>query len=197
MERMENELYHYWWYLTAMLVCLLISGYASGKVRNAYANFDRGRCSSGLTGHDAAVRLLRANQLSGISVGRVGGQLSDHYHPGKNVVNLSESTYDSPSVAAVAVAAHEIGHVLQNKNGYWPYRARAAIVPAVNLGSRLAIPLVLIGILLETQAKGRAEGVPWAKRAEAAANKVSLPKGEEELFTELYRQKMNSAGDKT
>ena len=150
MERMENELYHYWWYLTAMLVCLLISGYASGKVRSAYAKFDQVRCSSGLTGHDAAIRLLRANQLSGISVGKVGGQLSDHYHPDKHVVNLSESTYDSPSVAAVAVAAHEIGHVLQNENGYWPYRVRAAIVPAVNLGSRLAVPLVLIGILLET-----------------------------------------------
>ena len=144
------NLCHYWWYLMAMLVCLLISGYASGKVRSAYAKFDQVRCSSGLTGHDAAIRLLRANQLSGISVGKVGGQLSDHYHPDKHVVNLSESTYDSPSVAAVAVAAHEIGHVLQNENGYWPYRVRAAIVPAVNFGSRLAIPLVLIGILLET-----------------------------------------------
>ena len=142
-----------------MLVCLLISGYASGKVRSAYSKYDQVRCSSGMTGHDTAVQLLKANQLSDISVGKVGGLLSDHYHPSKNAVNLSESTYDSPSVAAVAVAAHEIGHVLQNKKGYLPYRVRTAIVPAVNLGSRLAIPLVLIGILMETgvAAAGRSD----------------------------------------
>lgn len=145
-----NELYGYWGFLLAMLVCLLISGYASGKVRSAYAKYDQVRCSSGMTGHTAAIRILQANQVSGISVGKVGGLLTDHYHPTKNVVNLSESTYNSASIAAVAVAAHEIGHVLQHKKGYLPYRVRTAIVPAVNFGSRLAMPLVLIGILLET-----------------------------------------------
>ena len=145
-----NELYGYWGFLLVMLVCLLISGYASGKVRSVYTKYDQVRCSSGMTGHDAAIRLLQANQISGISAGKVGGLLSDHYHPAKNVVNLSESTYNSTSIAAVAVAAHEIGHVLQNKKGYLPYRVRAAIVPVVNLGSRLATPLVLIGILLGT-----------------------------------------------
>ena len=141
-------MYGYWGYLAVMLICLLISGYASGKVRSAYTKYDQIRCSSGLTGHDAAVRLLSANQLFGIAVGKVGGLLSDHYQPAKHIVNLSESTHDSASVAAVAVAAHEVGHVVQNKKGYFPYRIRAAIVPVVNIGSRLAVPLVLIGLLL-------------------------------------------------
>jgi len=133
-----------------MLICLFVSGYASSRVRNAYTTYDQVPCRSGMTGHDTAIRLLQVNQLSGITVGKTGGFLSDHYNPGKNTVNLSESTYGSASVAAVAVAAHEIGHVWQNRNGFFPYRLRSAIVPVVNLGSRLAIPLVLIGILLDT-----------------------------------------------
>ena len=141
-------MFYGWGYLAAMLICLLLSGYASNKVRSTYGKYDQVRCASGMTGHDTAVRLLRANGVQDISVGKVGGQLTDHYHPAKQVVNLSESTSGSASVAAVAVAAHEIGHVLQNKRGYLPYRLRTAIVPAVNFGSRLAVPLVLIGILL-------------------------------------------------
>ena len=146
----ENVLYFDWRYLAAILVCLLVSGYAGGKVRSTYAKYDRVRCSSGMTGHDAAVRLLQAGQITDITVGKTGGVLSDHYHPVKHTVNLSESTYGSASVAAVAVAAHEVGHVLQNKWGYLPYRFRTAIVPVVNLGSGLAVPLVLIGVLLQT-----------------------------------------------
>lgn len=143
-------MYSYWGYLFAMLICLLISGYASSKVRSTYAKYDKIPCGSRMTGHDTAIRLLRANHIGHISVGKVGGLLSDHYHPAKQTVNLSESTSGSASVAAVAVAAHEIGHVLQNQHGYLPYRLRTAIVPAVNLGSRLAVPLVLVGILLES-----------------------------------------------
>ena len=141
-------MYYDWSYLAAMLLCLLISGYASGKVKSAYGKYNQVRCMSGMTGHETAVRLLRANGVMDIAVGRVGGQLTDHYHPAKQIVNLSDSTSGSASVAAVAVAAHEVGHVMQNKRGYWPYRLRTAIVPMVNFGSRLAIPLVLIGILL-------------------------------------------------
>ncbi len=143
-------MFYGWGYLAAMLLCLLLSGYASGKVRSTYGKYDQVRCKSGMTGHEAAVRLLRANGVQDISVGKVGGELTDHYHPAKRVVNLSDSSSGSASVAAVAVAAHEIGHVLQNKRGYWPYRVRTAIVPVVNFGSRLAVPLVLIGILLGT-----------------------------------------------
>jgi len=144
---MLNTYSGYW---LTMLVCILLSGYAGSRVRNTYAKYNQIPCRSRKTGRDAAITLLLANGISDISVGKVSGQLSDHYHPTKQIVNLSESTCDSASVAAVAVAAHEIGHVLQNKTGYLPYRIRAAIVPAVNLGSRLAIPLVLVGVLLET-----------------------------------------------
>jgi Zn-dependent membrane protease YugP len=79
----------------------------------------------------------------------VKGSLSDHYHPKKKIVNLSESTYGNDSIAAVAVAAHEIGHVMQKKKGYIPYKLRTALVPVVNIGSYLALPLVLLGMVLD------------------------------------------------
>ena len=152
-------MYSYWGYLPIMLIGLLISMYASGKVRSTYAKFDQIPCRSGITGHDAVVRLLRSQQIPEISVGKVGGLLTDHYHPGKQVINLSDGTYNSHSIAAVAVAAHEVGHAVQNKAGYGPYRLRTAIVPVVNFGSRLAVPLVLVGFLLSggISAAGRSD----------------------------------------
>lgn len=138
----------YFGFLIAILLCMAFSAFASGRVKNAFAKYDKVRCRSGYSGYDTAARLMRSGGVQGISIGSVPGVLSDHYHPAKHIVNLSESTYGSRSVAAVAVAAHEIGHVLQNKRGYLPYRIRTAIVPVVNFGSRLAVPLVLVGILL-------------------------------------------------
>ena len=150
-------MFYYGEYLIAMFICMAISAIASSRVRSAYGKYDKVRCRSGLTGYDAAVRLLSNNQASDISVGKVSGMLSDHYNPARSIVNLSESTYGSSSVAAVAVAAHEIGHVMQKKDGYVPYRLRTAIVPVVNLGSRLAMPLVLIGLLLDTGVRAAGE----------------------------------------
>ena len=98
-----------------------------------------------------ARRLLSANGIRDISIGRVRGRLTDHYHPKKKIVNLSEGVYGNDSVAAVAVAAHEIGHVMQNKKGYLFYKIRTALVPITNFGSRLALPLVLVGFLLILQ----------------------------------------------
>jgi Zn-dependent membrane protease YugP len=92
---------------------------------------------------------MKSNGVKDIRVGRVKGELSDHYHPKKKVVNLSESVYGNDSVAAVAVAAHEIGHVMQKKKGYVPYKLRTALVPVVNIGSYLALPLVLVGLILD------------------------------------------------
>ena len=140
---------NYLTYYALGILCLLLSLAAGSKVKNTYAKYDKVRTRMGITGYDAAQRLIRTNHITGITVGRVSGTLSDHYDPGKGVVNLSESTYGSASVAAVAVAAHEMGHVMQKKTGYLFYRIRTAIVPVVNIGSRLAIPLVLIGLLLE------------------------------------------------
>ena len=142
----------YLWFTLAILACMLFSAYASSKVKTSFEKHNRTRCRSGMTGYDTVTRLLRTNQIYDISVGRVQGALSDHYHPTKQIVNLSESTYGSNSIAAVAVAAHEMGHVMQKKNGYLFYNIRTALVPVVNFGSKLAMPLVLIGLLLDFSA---------------------------------------------
>ena len=132
-----------------MIVCALLCASASAKVNSAYKAYGGMPNSSRMTGYDAAVRLLRQNGVTDITVGRVRGHLTDHYHPTKKVVNLSESVYGDPSIAAVAVAAHEIGHVMQKKKGYVFYRLRTILVPITNIGSRLALPLVLVGLLLD------------------------------------------------
>ncbi len=136
-------------FMGAVFVCILLSAIASRKVRSSFAKYDNVRCSSGMTGYDTAVRLMQANNVNGISVGCVKGNLADHYHPTKSIVNLSESTYNSSSVSAVAVAAHEMGHVMQKQHGYFFYNVRTALVPVVNFGSMLSMPLVLIGLLLD------------------------------------------------
>lgn len=139
----------YYGFYIALLACLALSAWASNKVKTTYAKYDQVPNRLRMTGYEAAKRLLSLGGVTDISVGKVAGTLSDHYHPVKKVVNLSDATYGSTSVAAVAVAAHEIGHVMQNKTGYLFYRIRTLIVPVVNIGSRLAMPLVLIGFLLE------------------------------------------------
>lgn len=143
-------MYYYYLIFTGLiLVCLIFAGRASAKVRSTYAAFREVGTRSHATGYDTAVKLLRANGVKDISVGRVKGELTDHYHPTKKTVNLSESVYGSDSVAAVAVAAHEIGHVMQKKRGYLPYKLRTLLVPLTNIGSRLALPLVLLGLVLD------------------------------------------------
>lgn len=139
----------YMWFMAAILVCMIFSGFASRKVKTAFSKHDKTRCRSGYTGYDTVTRLMRSNGVRGISVGSVRGFLTDHYHPTKSIVNLSESTYSNDSVAAVAVAAHEMGHVMQRQEGYALYKLRTALVPVVNFGSHLAMPLVLVGLLLD------------------------------------------------
>lgn len=140
---------YYFFFLLILIPFIALSGWASAKVNSTYAAFDAVPNSSRMTGYDTAVRLLQRAGISDISVNRVRGRLTDHYHPAKKQVNLSESTYGSASVASVAVAAHEIGHVMQKQQGYVPYKLRAALVPVANIGSRLALPLVIVGILLD------------------------------------------------
>ncbi len=143
----------YFWFLGAIIICLIFSGIASAKVHGAYKKYNSVRSRAGLTGYDTVSRLLRANGIYDISIGRVGGELSDHYHPAKAIVNLSEGTYSSSSVAAVAVAAHEMGHVMQKRDGAFLYRVRTALVPVVNIGTNLAMPLVLVGVLIDLAAE--------------------------------------------
>lgn len=135
--------------LTFMFVCALISGAASAKLHKTYSKYNGYFTRSHMTGRDTAARLLSANHIHDISIGKVPGALSDHYHPAKKVINLSESVYGCDSIAAVAVAAHEVGHAVQKKKGYVPYKIRNGLVAVTNIGSRLAMPLVLLGLILD------------------------------------------------
>lgn len=140
---------YYWLFFGLILLCALFATVASAKVRSTFDAYKEIPTSSRMNGYDTAVRLMRSEGIDDVSVGRVKGTLTDHYHPTKEIVNLSDSTYGSASVAAVAVAAHEIGHVVQKKKGYLPYKLRSVLVPLTNIGSRLAFPLVLLGLVLD------------------------------------------------
>ena len=142
-------MYYYFLFLLILFPCLVLSAWASAKVHTTFAKYDRVQTRSMMTGYDTAVRLMQNRGVNDITVNRIGGSLTDHYHPAKREVNLSASTYGSASVAAVGVAAHEIGHVMQNKKGYVPYHIRRVLVPIANIGSRLALPLIIAGIFVD------------------------------------------------
>lgn len=152
-------MYDYLLYLLILIPLLMFSAWASAKVNSTYTAFDKVPNRTCMTGYDAAVRLMRNRGVYDISVERVNGKLTDHYHPTKKKVNLSMSTFGSASVAAVAVAAHEVGHVMQKKEGYLPYKIRNVLVPLTNIGSRLALPVVIVGVLLDVLA-GTLMGYP-------------------------------------
>lgn len=135
----------YYGYLFFVIPAMLISLLAQIGVKSAFSRYSRRMCA--LSGADAARAVLAANGVTGVTVTRVSGELTDHYDPRSNVIRLSDSVYDSRTIAAVGVAAHEAGHAAQYAEGYTPIRLRAAILPVCNLGSQLAFPLVLLGIL--------------------------------------------------
>lgn len=137
-----------WLYIVLVLPAILFSLYASFKVNSTFDKYARTVSRRRMTGSEAARRVLNANGLSQVSIERVSGKLTDHYDPKANVIRLSESTYDNCSTAAIGVAAHEAGHAVQHATGYFPIKIRSAIVPITNIGSKLSIPLILIGILL-------------------------------------------------
>ncbi len=142
-------MYYYLYFLILLVPCMIFSAIASAKVSSTYSKYDKVPNLSRMTGYDTATYLLRNRGVNDISVGKVRGTLTDHYDPTKGIVNLSQSTYGSASVGACAVAAHEIGHVMQKKQGYFPYKLRKVLVPITNIGSRLAMPVIIIGILLD------------------------------------------------
>ncbi len=131
-----------------VLIGAVLSLLASARVNSTYAKYSRVRSMTGLTGAQAAEKILYQAGIRDVRIEHVRGNLTDHYDPSSNVVRLSDATYDSPSVAAVGVAAHECGHVLQHYEGYAPLKLRTALVPAANIGSRLGIPLILLGVIL-------------------------------------------------
>lgn len=129
--------------LPAMLLMLLVQAYVS----NAYRKWSRVPARSRLSGAQVAQRLINASGLD-VTIRGIGGTLTDHYDPRSKVLGLSRDVYEGASVAAIAVAAHELGHAMQDHEGYFPLRLRAALVPAVNIGSYLGWILIILGLLL-------------------------------------------------
>ncbi|MCD6502589.1 zinc metallopeptidase [bacterium] len=134
-----------------LIPVLILAFWAQHKLSATYKIYSQERTMRGITGAEAARRLLDSAGLSSVNIERVSGNLSDHYDPRKRVLRLSQGVYSSDSIAAIGVAAHEVGHAIQHKNGYAPLAVRSAIVPVVNFGSFLAWPLFIIGFLLRTQ----------------------------------------------
>jgi len=137
-----------WTYLVLILPCMIFSLIASSNVNSTFKKYSTQYSQRRITGAEAARRVLAHNGVSGVRIERVSGNLTDHYDPRTNVIRLSDSVYDSTSTAAIGVAAHEAGHAVQYAREYAPIKLRAAIIPLTNFGSRLAMPLILAGILL-------------------------------------------------
>ena len=137
-----------WTYLVLVLPCIIISLWASYNVSATFKRYSQQFSSRRITGAQAAQRVLRANGVRNVRIERVSGNLTDHYDPKTNVIRLSDSVYDSASTAAIGVACHEAGHAVQYAQNYAPIKLRAAIIPVTNIGSRLAMPLILVGLLL-------------------------------------------------
>lgn len=131
-----------------VLIGAALSMWASSRVNSTFRKYSQVRSMTGMTGAEAAKRILNSQGIFDVTVQPVSGQLTDHYDPRTKTVNLSEAVYGQTSVAAVGVAAHECGHAIQDNVGYMPLRLRAAFVPVANLGSRMAMPLILIGFFL-------------------------------------------------
>ncbi len=137
-----------WTYLVLVLPCLIFSLVASASVNSTFKKYSRQHSMRGISGAQAAQRVLYANGVRDVRIERVGGNLTDHYDPKTNVIRLSDSVYDSTSTAAIGVACHEAGHAVQYAQSYGPIKLRAAVIPVTNIGSRLAMPLILLGLLL-------------------------------------------------
>lgn len=136
-------------YLIPMLLALAFSFWAQHMVQSNFKKFSKVPTMRGMTGADAARQILLDAGVTNVRVERVAGNLTDHFDPRENVIRLSEAVHDAPTVAAVGVAAHEAGHALQYANAYFPMKIRAAIIPVTNIGSKLSIPLVVIGLAIE------------------------------------------------
>lgn len=135
------------YYLVLVLPAVFLAMWASARVNSTFRKYSQQYSRRNLTGADAALLVLDANGLHNVRIERVAGNLTDHYDPRTNVIRLSDSVYGSTSTAAIGVAAHEAGHAIQYAVHYVPIKLRAAIIPATRIGSMLAIPLILIGLL--------------------------------------------------
>lgn len=134
-----------------VLIGVVISLAASGMVKSTFSKYSKVRNMRGMTGAEAADRVLRAAGIYDVRIERVSGNLTDHYDPRSKVLRLSDTVYGSASVAAVGVAAHECGHAIQHARGYTPLKLRSTLVPIANFGSKIAWPLILIGLLFTSE----------------------------------------------
>jgi len=143
--------YYYDWTYLLVLIGVVICMAASSRVRSVFSRYSRVRSHSGMTGKEAAEQILHRNGIYDVQVIHIPGNLTDHYNPGKKTLGLSDSVYNSSSVAAIGVAAHECGHAVQHAVGYAPLSIRGALVPVANFGSTLSWPLILVGLLMNSQ----------------------------------------------
>ncbi|MBI2908907.1 MAG: zinc metallopeptidase [Chloroflexi bacterium] len=136
-------------YLLFALPALLVMLYAQWKVSSTYSKYSKVANMHGLTGLEVARRLLRANDLGHVAIEGTSGNLTDHYDPGKKVLRLSEGVHDTPSVAAMGIVAHEVGHAVQDNVGYVPMRVRGGLVPLANVGTWLGYIFFMLGIVVQ------------------------------------------------
>ena len=136
-----------WTYIVLVLPFVIISLIASANVNGTFKRYSKQLSSRRITGAQAAQRVLYSNGITNVRIERISGNLTDHYDPKANVIRLSDSVFDSTSTAAIGVACHEAGHAVQHATAYGPIKLRTAFVPIANIGSSIAIPLILIGLL--------------------------------------------------
>lgn len=141
--------YYYmdYWYIVLVLPAILFSLAAQIAVNSAYGRWKKTLSRSGMTGADAARRVLEMNGVQNVRIEHVSGRLSDHYDPRRDVIRLSPEVFSGTSIAALGIAAHEAGHACQHHLGYTPIKVRNAVLPVANIGSAAALPLVLIGLI--------------------------------------------------
>lgn len=135
------------------LVTMGLTAFAQFKVKSAYAKYSQIRVQSGVTGADVARAMMRAENITDVALERIPGEMTDHFDPQAKVVRLSDAVYNGQSIAAVGIAAHEVGHVIQDARGYSPMKLRHVIYPVTSIGSKLAVPLIIAGVILQQ--------VPW------------------------------------
>lgn len=133
-----------------LIPCIILSYWASSNVNSTFNRYSKQISARRLTGAQAAQRVLAASGVTGVRIERISGNLTDHYDPRTNVIRLSDSVYDNCSTAAIGVACHEAGHAVQYATNYAPIKLRAAIIPVTNFGSRLAMPLIILGVALSS-----------------------------------------------
>mgnify|MGYP000002188023 CR=1 FL=1 len=134
--------------MIVLIPALLLAVYAQYKVKNTFSKYNEIQIDSNLTGADAAKKILLRNNLANVEIRKTDGKLSDHYDPKEKTLNLSSDVYNNNSIAAVGVAAHEVGHAIQDKENYKPLSLRASLVPAANIGSSFGLPLAIFGFFI-------------------------------------------------